>query len=138
TGTGSGSHPAIDLGLDVVAESARNEQSGVYDRRALRKIGELERQISQLKTELERARAAGESPKGSREAQFLNLRESMLAKDKELSQTKTQLAGFAKELDDAREKLRVAQHAKSTLEAKNTELEQRLFDDSSRSSELQS
>jgi CheY-like chemotaxis protein len=136
TSTGSGSHPAIDLGLDMVAENARNEQSGVYDRRALRKIGELERQISQLKTELERARAAGEGVKGGREAQFLNLRESMLAKDKELGQTKSQLAGQAKELDDAREKLRVAQHAKATLESKNSELEQRLFDDSTRGSEL--
>ncbi|HEY1551027.1 MAG TPA: hypothetical protein VGG28_24530 [Kofleriaceae bacterium] len=137
TGAGSGSHPAIDLGLDVVAEDARNEQSGVFDRKALRKIGELERQIAQLKTELERARAASEAAaKGGREAQFLNLRESMLAKEKELGQVKGELATRDRDLADAREKLKVAQHAKSTLESKNSELEQRLFDDSTRSSEL--
>src|SRR3569833_3185715 len=90
---GSGSHPAIDLGLDVVAEDARSEQSGVYARRALRKIGELARQISQLKPELERARAAGATAaKGGREAQFLHLRESMLAKDTEHKQIKADLA----------------------------------------------
>src|SRR5439155_25236130 len=49
----------VDLGLDQIAESAdaERDQSGVYDRKALRKIGDLEHQISQLKTELERAKA---------------------------------------------------------------------------------
>ena len=135
---GSGSHPAIDLGLDKLAQDAESEQSGVYDRRALRKIGELERQIAQLKNELDRARAAGDAAaKGStREAQFLNLRESMLAKDKELKQVKGDLVSRDQELAEATEKLRQAQHAKTTLEAKNTELEHRLMDDSGKSTQL--
>jgi hypothetical protein len=45
---GSGAHPAVDLGLDAVASDAESEQSGIYDRRALRKIHELERQLGQL------------------------------------------------------------------------------------------
>src|SRR5262249_21157009 len=51
-GPGTGPHAAVDLGLDAVAQDADREQSGVYDRKSLRKIGELERQIAQLKSEL--------------------------------------------------------------------------------------
>src|SRR5262249_37704963 len=85
---------APDLGLEEVANEARNEQSGVYDRRALRKIGELERQLSQLKTELDRARAAADAAArgGNRERDFLNLREQIIAKDKALHQAKDELA----------------------------------------------
>jgi hypothetical protein len=91
------SSPSIDLGLDKIADDADKEQqsgsyprasseerdqSGVYDRRALRKIGELERQVSQLKTELDRARVTAESAAkgGGREQTFLNLREKMMAR----------------------------------------------------------
>jgi CheY-like chemotaxis protein/chromosome segregation ATPase len=135
----SGSHPAIDLGLDQVATNAQNEQSGVYDRKALRKIGELERQISQLTTELERSRAAAETAAkgGGREAQFLNLRESMLAKDKELKQIKSDLAARDHDLADAKEKLRQAQHAKSALESKNHDLEARIFESGDTAKELE-
>jgi DNA repair exonuclease SbcCD ATPase subunit len=135
----SGSHPAIDLGLDMVATNAQNEQSGVYDRKALRKIGELERQISQLTTELERSRAATETAAkgGGREAQFLNLRESMLAKDKELKQIKSELSARDSELADAKEKLRQAQHAKSALETKNHDLEARIFESGDTAKELE-
>ena len=89
----SGAHPPVDLGLDDVAQRAESEQSGLYDRKSLRKIGELERQIAQLKTELERARAAADAAAkgGSRENQFLNLREQNLAKEKELKQLKGSL-----------------------------------------------
>ncbi|HET9992558.1 MAG TPA: hypothetical protein VFQ65_28690, partial [Kofleriaceae bacterium] len=134
---GSGSHPAIDLGLDVVAEDARSEQSGVYDRRALRKIGELERQIAQLKTELERARTAGDTAaKGGREAQFLNLRESMLAKDKELKLIKAELANKDSELAEASELLKQAQAAKAALDAKHGELERRASEDAAKAQKL--
>ncbi len=142
TGAGarkSGSHPAIDLGLDMVASDAQSEQSGVYDRKSLRKIGELERQISQLTTELERSRAATETAAkgGGREAQFLNLRESMLAKDKELKQVKSELSARDHELADAKEKLRQAQHAKTALETKNHDLEQRIFESGDTAKELE-
>ncbi len=135
---GSGSHPAIDLGLDMVAQDAESEQSGIYDRRALRKIGELERQIAQLKTELDRARAAAEAAtKGAgRENQFLNLRESMLGKEKELKEAKALLVTRDQEVAEAREKMRQAEHARTALQAKNTELETRLFDDSGKSTQL--
>ncbi len=134
---GSGSHPAIDLGLDVVAEDARSEQSGVYDRRALRKIGELERQIAQLKVELERSRAAQDTAaRGGRESQFLHLRESMLAKDKELKQIKADLVARDGELAEASERLRQAQQARGSLEAKQGELEQRAADEAGRAQQL--
>jgi CheY-like chemotaxis protein len=135
---GSGSHPAIDLGLEMVAQDAEADQSGVYDRRALRKIGELERQIAQLKAELERTRVAGDAAAkgGGRESQFLNLRESMLAKDKELKQLKSDLVARDQELAEAKERLRQTQHAKTALEGKNTELESRLVDDSGKSTQL--
>jgi hypothetical protein len=134
---GSGSHPAIDLGLDVVAQDAQNDQSGVYDRRALRKIGELERQIAQLKVELERARMAGEAAaKGGRESQFLHLRESMLAKDKELKQFKSDLASRESELAEATEKMRQAVAARTALEAKQDELEKRASDEGTKAQKL--
>ena len=135
--TKSGSHPAVDLGLDAVAEEADREQSGIYDRKAIRKIGELERQITQMKTELERARAATDAAaKGGREAQFLNLREANIAKDKELKQAKAALDNQTGELEDLREKVKVMQHAKTVLEQKNGELEQRIFDSGDKTVEL--
>jgi DNA-binding response OmpR family regulator len=134
---GSESHPAIDLGLDVVAQDAQSEQSGVYDRRALRKIGELERQIAQLKVELERARTAGETAaKGGREAQFLNLRESMLAKDKELKQFKSDLTSAETKLAEATEAMTKAVAARTALEARQADLEKRSADDSARAQKL--
>ena len=126
----SGSHPAIDLGLDAVAQDADREQSGVYDRRGLRKIGELERQITQLKQELDRARAAAETAVKSsgREAQFLKLREQVDTKDRELRQAKGDLAARDGELADTRKKLEQLQHAKAQLETKNGELERKIFE----------
>jgi hypothetical protein len=134
----TGSQASIDLGLDKLAQDAESEQSGVYDRKSLRKIGELERQISQLKTELERARTAAEQAAkgGSRESQFLNLRESNLAKEKELKQLKATHEQQSKELAEAQEKLRQAQHAKTQLEAKNAEIEQKLAEDGGKVKEL--
>lgn len=132
-------NPIVDLGLDAVAQRAESEQSGVHDRKAVRKIDELERQITQLKQELERARATADSAaKGGREAQFLNLREQSLAKDKELKQLRASNEQHAKDLAEAQEMLRQAQHAKQTLEAKNSQLEERLLDDSDKVKETAS
>ena len=126
-----------DLGLDDIAKRAESEQSGVYDRKGLRKIDELERQITQLKTELDRARASADTAaKGGREAQFLNLREQSLAKDKEIKQLRASSEQAAKDLAEAQEKLRQAQHAKQTLETKNSQLEERLLDDGGKVKEL--
>ncbi len=60
--TQTASNPAIDLGLDEVAQdvqSVQSPQAGVIDRRATRQIGELERQVAQLKGELDRAPRRG-------------------------------------------------------------------------------
>jgi hypothetical protein len=134
----TGSQASIDLGLDKLAQDAESEQSGVYDRKSLRKIGELERQIAQLKNELERARTQAEQAAkgGSRETQFLTLRESNAAKEKELKQVKASLEQQSKELAEAQEILRQTQQAKSTLEAKHVEVEQRLTEDSAKVKEL--
>ena len=85
-------------GLEAVASDADREQSGIHDRRALRKIGELDRQIVQLKNELDRARASAESAAkgGGREAQFLNLREQVLAKDQASSSRRRPMSARAK------------------------------------------
>src|SRR5690606_27980297 len=99
-----GNQPVVDLGLGHVAADAEREQSGVHDRKAIRTIDELERQITQLKAELERSRAAADSAaKGGRESQFLNLREQNLAKEKELKQAKATLEQQAQELAQAQE-----------------------------------
>ncbi len=136
---GSGSHPAIDLGLEAVAQDAESEQSGVYDRRALRKIGELERQVAQLKAELDRARSAAESgPKGpGREREFLNLRESILAKDKELRVAKEALADRDGAIAELRDQVSHLQGAKAGADSKHGELEQRLSESTSRHSALE-
>ena len=136
---GSGSHPAIDLGLEAVAQDAESEQSGVYDRRALRKIGELERQIAQLKAELDRARTAAESgAKGpGREREFLNLRESILSKDKELRVAKEALADRDGAIAELRDQVSQLQGAKAGADSKHGELEQRLSETTSRHSALE-
>ncbi len=136
---GSGSHPAIDLGLEAVAQDAESEQSGVYDRRALRKIGELERQIAQLKAELDRARSAAESgAKGpGREREFLNLRESILSKDKELRVAKEALADRDGAIAELRDQVSQLQGAKAGADSKHGELEQRLSESTSRHSQLE-
>src|SRR5439155_5640648 len=95
TSPATGPHAVPDLGLEALAPSeTTSSQSGVFDRRALRKIDELERQINQLKAELERSRATADAAaRGStREREFLNLREQIIAKDKELHRTKDELA----------------------------------------------
>jgi len=127
---GSGPHAPVDLGLDAVAQDADREQSGVYDRKSLRKIGELERQIAQLKNELERARAAAETAAkgGGRENQFLNLREQNLAKDKELKQLRADFDAQAGQIADLTARVEQAHHAKTALEAKNNQLEERLLE----------
>lgn len=130
--------PAVDLGLDSIAQNveAEREQSGVYDHKGLRKIGELERQIAQLKTELDRARTnADAAAKGNREAQFLNLREQNLAREGELKELKKSVETQASELAEATEKLRQAQHAKDKLQKQNEQLEQKIFE--SRERELE-
>src|SRR3569623_1841417 len=137
-GPGSGAHPPVDLGLDAVAQDADREQSGVYDRKSLRKIGELERQIAQLKNELERARAQAESATkgGGREAQFLNLREANLAKEKEIKQLRTDLDAQSKQLGDVQSRLEQATHAKTALETKNSQMEERLLEASNLAKQL--
>jgi chromosome segregation ATPase/CheY-like chemotaxis protein len=138
----------IDLGLDEIAEDANKEQqsggyqqvsedrdqSGAYDRRALRKIGELERQISQLKTELERARATAEAAAkgGGREQTFLNLREKMMAADNDLKKAKGDLAARERELADLQARTATLDEQRASFEAKVKELEKQVSSESSK------
>ncbi len=116
--------PIVDLGLDEIAVRAESEQSGVHDRRSLQKVGELERQLAQLKTELERARSQPAQP-ASRANDFVKLREQITQRDTELQKAKDELAARDREIKDAQEKVRQAQHARGSLEGKASELEQR-------------
>ena len=136
----SAQQPAVDLGLDKLAQDAASEQSGLYDRQSLRKIGELERQIAQLKTELDRARAVADAADrgGSRESQFLKLREERLAKETELKQVKTKFDQQSKELAEAQEKLRQAVSANTALETKSAELELEVTEIRAKNKELAS
>jgi hypothetical protein len=135
----TGTHPPIDLGLDVVAQDADREQSGAYDRRSLRKIHDLEREISQLKQDLDRSRAAADAAaKGAgREAQFLKLREQLDARDREAKQAKDTIGTRDGEIADVRKRLEQLAHAKAQLETKNKDLEQRIFDSGDRTKEIE-
>jgi CheY-like chemotaxis protein len=126
--TGQISAPVPDLGLDEIATEATTDHSGVYDRRALRKLGELERQIAQLKTELDRARATADaSARGTnREREFLNLREQIIAKDKELHRAKDEVRARDRELAEAHDRLRDLETTRTAIEARAAELEQRV------------
>jgi CheY-like chemotaxis protein len=140
----------IDLGLDDLAASdasvgasapsgTATDHSGAYDRRALRQLGELERQITQLKTELDRARATADaSARGAgREREFLNLREQITAKDKDLQRARDELRARDRELGDAQDRLRTTEQARLALEARAGELEQRAASDANRAAALE-
>jgi CheY-like chemotaxis protein len=138
--TGHHSSSVPDLGLDAIAATeTATEHSGVFDRRALRKLGELERQIAQLKTELDRARATADaSARGvNREREFLNLREQIIAKDKDLHRAKDDRRARDRELADAQDRLHEAEQARAELEVRATELEQRAAADAYRAAALE-
>lgn len=129
-----------DLGLDeIAATETTTDHSGVFDRRSLRKLGELERQIAQLKAELDRARATADaSARGAnREREFLNLREQIIAKDKDLHRAKDELRARDRELADALDQLRNAEHARTAIESRITDLEQRAAADATRAAALE-
>lgn len=131
----------LDFGIDQMVDEApaRSDDSGVYDRRALRKIGELERQIAQLKTELDRARASVDAASRgpNREREFRTLREQMIQRESELGRSKQDLAARERELAEAHDRLRQAQQARTSLEAKTVELESRLDRDVSKVATLE-
>jgi hypothetical protein len=117
----------VDLGLDVLAEAAERDQSGVHDRRQLRQLGELERQVAQLKSELERARHdANAAPAGGREREFLGLREQLATRDRELREVRDQLGTRERVLADVRDELRQARTAHQTAAGHANELAQRV------------
>jgi len=129
-----------DLGLDeIAATETTTDHSGVFDRRALRKLGELERQIAQLKAELDRARATADtSARGAnREREFLNLREQIIARDKDLHRAKDDLRARDRDLADALDQLRNAEHARTAVESRATDLEQRAAADANRAAALE-
>ncbi|TMQ14343.1 MAG: response regulator, partial [Deltaproteobacteria bacterium] len=99
--------PMPDLGLDeIAATETTTDHSGVFDRRALRRIGELERQIAQLKTELDRARATADASarNASREREFLNLREQITAKDRDVQRARDELRARDRDHADAQDR----------------------------------
>jgi CheY-like chemotaxis protein len=123
----------IDLGLDEIAARATEEQtSGVHDRRTLQKLHVLERENQRLKSELERSREGSGKTSTGANRDFLNLREMISAKDKELLDLRTAAAEHERVMTEARERLRQIQHAKTVLETKNGELEARLLADHDR------
>ncbi len=130
--------PVPDLGLDVIAQEARNEQSGVHDRKAVHKISELERQLAQLKTELDRSRASADAATrgGGREREFMNLREKILAAENETKKTRADLVARERELAEAQGRLRDADEQRQSLDAKARELEQRLVEDGTKVQQL--
>lgn len=125
----------LDLGLDEVAERADREQSGVFDRRALHRTAELERENHQLRAELSRARGTGgEAAKTPIEREFFALREAMVTKEREVTTLRETMASKERELTVERDRLRQLQHAKATIEQKNHELEARLLAETERTS----
>lgn len=133
----SGVLNVVDLGLDRIAQDADRDQSGLHDRRELRKINELERQLTQLKAELDRTRAESTTRPAGREGEFLKLRENLLTQQKDLQKAKDEIAARDRELADTQERLRQLQQAKTTLEAKSLEIEQRGAADASRAATIE-
>jgi hypothetical protein len=130
---------AIDLGLEAVERDAQTEQSGLHDRLSLRKSADLERQIAQLRQELERSRAEAETAAkgGGREAQFLKLREQLDMKDRELKQARVELASRDGDIAEHKQKIETLQHARTQLEGKNQQLEQRIFESGDRIQDIE-
>ncbi|HEX2686895.1 MAG TPA: response regulator [Kofleriaceae bacterium] len=138
--TAPSASPVPDLGLDeIAATEATSDHSGVYDRRALRKMGELERQIAQLKTELDRARATADaSARGAnREREFLNLREQLIARDKDLQRVKDELRARDRDLADLQDRLRDIEQGRAALEVRAAELEHRSAFEANRAAVLE-
>jgi CheY-like chemotaxis protein len=124
---------AIDLGLDEVAARADEEQhSGVHDRRTLQKVHTLERENQRLRAELDKLRDGSGKVAAGSNRDFLNLREMLSAKDKEILELQRAAAEHERVLTEARERAKQLQHAKQSIEAKNSQLEQRLLANSDR------
>ncbi len=135
----SGQILAADIGLDAVAEQVEREQSGPHDRRMLRKVDELERQVTQLKAELERARASDSSTKPvSREGEFLKLRETLSAQAKDLQRTKDELSTKDRTIATLEAELAGLRTGRSELDARRAELQQRVDAEASRASTAES
>jgi CheY-like chemotaxis protein len=126
------SSSGIDLGLDAVAETAERDQSGVHDRRTLQRLHMLERDNARLKSELDRAKQDGAARPGGASREFLNLREMISSRDKEIAELREESGDKDRQLMEARERLRQLQHAKTAIEGKNLELEQRILGDADR------
>jgi CheY-like chemotaxis protein len=123
---------AVDLGLDAVADQAREEQSGVHDRRTLQRIHNLERENGRLKNELEKLRLAAEPSTGVREREFLALRELVAGKDQELSRLRDAAASRDADASDALTRLKSALAARTAAEQRAAELAATLANATSR------
>ena len=133
-----GSGAELDLGLEEVASQAEEEKSGAHDRRFQIRALQLEEEISRLKAQLDDARrqpATGGS--FSREREFLNLREVINKKEKEILELRENLAARDGEILKFRQTIRELWQERTDLDEKNVELEREMLDKRERVEELE-
>jgi CheY-like chemotaxis protein len=120
----------LDLGLDQLASQAQEEQSDAYERHHHSRTADLEKQIEELRADLEEARrapTAAAASSFSREREFLNLREVINKKEKLILDLNDQIDDKERQLLSERERRRESDRVRSDLDTKNLELEQSLL-----------
>lgn len=133
-----GSGADLDLGLEEVASQAEEEKSGAHDRRYQIRVLQLEEEIARLKAQLDDIRrqpATGGS--FSREREFLNLREVINKKEKEILELRENLAARDGEILKFRQTIRELRQARTDLDEQNVELEREMLDKRERVEELE-
>jgi len=135
----AGSAPDLDLGLEEVASQAEEEKSGVHDRRYQVKVLQLEEEIARLKAQLDDARRQPAAGGGafSRERDFLNLREVINKKEKEILGLRESLAARDGEILNFRQTIRELRQERTDLDEKNVELEREMLNMRERVDEIE-
>lgn len=133
-----GSGADFDLGLEEVASQAAEERSGVHDKRYQMRVLQLEEEIARLKAQLDDARRAPASGGSfSREREFLNLREVINKKEKEIIELRETLAARDGELLTFRQTVREVRQERSDLDQRNVDLEREMLNMRERVEELE-
>ncbi len=117
----------IDLGLDAIAELAEEEQSGIHDRGELNKLRELEAEIERLRGEVDAAKASSGDSEFSREREFLNLREVINKKEKEILDLRDEIGAKDRQILNGKERLQELEHTRADLEEKQLGMEQKIL-----------
>lgn len=136
----AGDRSVPDLGLDRVAESVSQERSGRHQSPTQSRLHELERDNERLRAELEKIRSSSD-PGGasafSREREFLNLREVINRKEKELNELRDEVDAKDRQILDGKSQSRQLQREKTDLESRILEHEQQILAQSEESSGLE-